>query len=112
MKMKDKIAVTTTSFAKYDRTPLRLLKENFFEVIVNTSNRRLDKEETLDKCKGCVGIVAGTEMYDCDILQRLRGVKVISRCGMGMENIDIDVANKLGIKIYNTPEMPTLAVAE
>lgn len=110
--IKDKVVVTLVSFAKYDTKPLCLLKEKSLEVIVNTSGRKLDKQETLDKCRDCVGIVAGTEVYDYDILQRLRGVKVISRCGTGMENIDIDAANKLGIKIYNTPELPILAVAE
>ncbi len=110
--MKDKIAITTTSFAKYDATPLKLLKKRNLVVKINTSGRRLNKKETLKLCNGCIGIVAGTEEYDREVLQRLRSVKVISRCGVATENVDPDVAHKLRIKIYNTPETPTLAVAE
>ena len=109
---KDKVVVTPTSFAEYDPTPLSLLKERGFKVIVNTFGRKLDKKEILKLSSGCIGIVAGTEVYDRDILEELRGVKVISRCGVGIENVDIDATNRLRIKVYNTPDVATSAVAE
>lgn len=107
-----KVAVTLTSFSECDATPLFLLNQRGFEVVCNTLARELDKNETSQFCHGCVGIVAGTEVYDRDVLNRLPGLKVISRCGVGMDNIDLDVARKLGITIFNTPDAPTLAVAE
>lgn len=110
--MKNKIAITTSSFAEYNPGPLTLLKESGFAVVNNAFGRKLGKKETLKLCRGCVGIVAGTETYDQDILGKLQGLKVISRCGVGMENVDIGAANRLGIKVYSTPEAPTLAVAE
>ena len=39
-------------------------------------------------------------------------LKVISRCGSGMNNIDIEFAESLGIKIYSCPDGPTQSVAE
>jgi D-3-phosphoglycerate dehydrogenase len=79
---------------------------------MNPFGRRLDKKETLKVCEGCLGIVAGTELYDAPILKGLSCVKVISRCGAGTENIDKEEALRRGIQIYNTPDAPTLAVAE
>lgn len=110
--MKFKVAVTLTSFAEYDSTCLNLLNKEGFEVVINSFHRKLDKKETLDLCTGCVGIIAGTEKYDCDILEKLTGLKAISRCGAGMDNIDLDAAKCLAIKVYNTPDAQTLAVAE
>ena len=110
--MKNKVAITITSFAEYDPAPLNMLKKKGFEVASNTFGRKLDKKETLKLCNGCIGIVAGTEVYDRNILERFKGVKVISRCGVGKENVDIVAANRLKIKVYNTPEAPTLAVVE
>lgn len=110
--MKNKVAITTGSFAEHDTIPVNLLVEKGFEVISNTFGRRLNKKETLEMCSGCVGIIAGTEIYDMEILEKLKGVKVISRCGTGMDSVDINAANKLGIKVFNTPDAPTLAVAE
>lgn len=46
------------------------------------------------------------------MLADLVGLKTISRCGTGVENIDLDAANELGIKVTNTPTGPILAVAE
>jgi len=105
-----KIAITTSSFAEYDGTPLDLLRG--FELKINNSGRKLNKEETLALCQGCTGIIAGTENYDRDILLKLAGLKVISRCGTGMESIDLKAASELNIKVINTPAGPTLAVAE
>lgn len=107
-----KIAITTTSFAEYASAPLDLLKKNNFEVIMNALGRRLSKEETLELCRYCVGIVAGTEDYHRDILEKLTHLKVISRCGVGIENIDISATKDLGIKVMNTADCHTSAVAE
>ena len=110
--MKNKIAITVSSFVEYDRTPLKHLRKKGFEVINNTFSRRLNKKETLELCRRCIGIIAGTEIYDSDILEKLSEIKVISRCGAGVDNIDLDATKKLGIKVLNTPDVPTLAVAE
>ena len=77
--MKNKIAITTTSFAEYDLNPLALLKEKDFEVKANTFGRKLNSKEVLKLCSGCIGIVAGTEIYDKNILQRLQGIIMFQR---------------------------------
>jgi D-3-phosphoglycerate dehydrogenase len=117
----EKIAITTTSFGKYDNKPLRHLKEKGFEIILNPYGRKLKREEVIELCKDAVGIIAGTEVYDADVLEILTqfsalspqsSLKVISRCGVGLDNIDLDATKRLGIKVFNTPDAPTLAVAE
>ena len=110
--MKNKVVITTTSFAEYDPAPLTLLKEKGFIVTANTFGRRLNKNEILDMCSDSIGIVAGTEIYDQDTLKQLKNLRAISRCGSGMENIGLDSAKRLGIKVFNTPDAPILAVAE
>jgi len=52
------------------------------------------------------------ETLDADILARLLDLKVISRCGAGIDNVDIEAAKRRGVEVYNTPDAPTLAVAE
>jgi len=107
-----KIVITTSSFGKHDKRPLGLLGAEGYEIILNPYGRTLKKEEVIDLCGNAVGIIAGTETLDDETLGNLIHLKVISRCGTGMDNIDIDSANRLGIKVYNTPDSPTLAVAE
>ncbi len=107
-----KIAITTTSFGKYSKETLALLDKGKFEIVFNPHGRKLSKDEVVEVCQGAVGIIAGTETLDGAVLEKLIALKVISRCGVGLENVDLKVAQKLGIKVFNTPDGPTLAVAE
>jgi len=59
--------------------------------------------------EGIVGIIAGTDIIDLD---KYKNLKVISRFGTGLDNIDLKEAKKRGIHVYNTPDAPTTAVAE
>src|SRR3989338_6457417 len=108
----NKIAITSTSFGEYDSEPLDILKNAGFEVKLNSYKRKLSDGEVVEFCKDAVGIVAGTENLGDAILRKLPYIKVISRCGTGLDNVDLDAAKRLGIKIFNTPDIPTWAVAE
>ena len=61
---------------------------------------------------GAVGLIAGTEKIDAEVLNGISHIKVISRCGVGMDNVDLKTAESLGIKVFNTPDAPTAPVAE
>jgi D-3-phosphoglycerate dehydrogenase len=108
----NKIAITTTTFGEYDKGPLNLLSRNGFQVIPNPYERKLKKDEVIKLCKDAVGIIAGTETLDADIMETLVNLKVVSRCGTGVDNVALVDADRIGIKVYNTPDAPTLAVAE
>jgi D-3-phosphoglycerate dehydrogenase len=107
-----KVAITTTTFGKYDKQPLDLLEQNEFSLILNPYGRKLNKDEIIQLCIDAIGIISGTEKLDAYILERLAKIKVISRCGTGLDNVDLAAAKKLGIKVFNTPDAPTIAVAE
>ena len=59
-----------------------------------------------------VGMVAGVEPITARVLQQAKGLKAISRCGVGLDNVDLNAARSLGITVTNTPDGPTEAVAE
>lgn len=47
-----------------------------------------------------------------DILESARGLKVIGRAGVGVDNIDVEAATKKSIIVMNTPGGNSMAVAE
>ncbi|MCW4021529.1 MAG: D-2-hydroxyacid dehydrogenase [Candidatus Bathyarchaeota archaeon] len=47
-----------------------------------------------------------------DIIERGKRLKVIGRAGAGLDNIDLEAAEKTDIKVLNTPEAPADSVAE
>ncbi|HPK54568.1 MAG TPA: NAD(P)-dependent oxidoreductase, partial [Smithellaceae bacterium] len=107
-----RIAITTSTFAQYSEEPLRLLERAGIEYITNPFGRQLTEEETINLLDGCSGVAAGTEPLTVRVMTALPQLKVISRCGTGMDNVDLRAAAERGIKVRNTPDGPTLAVAE
>ncbi len=107
-----KIAITTSSFARYSEEPLELLRQEGIEYILNDTGRTLTEDETIRLLQGCTGVAAGTEPYSRRVLDALPELKIISRCGTGMDSVDIEYAKSRGIAVCNTPDGPTAAVAE
>ena len=107
-----KIAISTTSFAKYDNCPLNLCTEKGYEVILNPHGRKVRPDELIELAKDAVGLIAGTESITEEVLVKLPSLKVISRCGAGIDNVNLDATKRLGVRVFNTPGAPTLAVAE
>ncbi|MBU0568821.1 phosphoglycerate dehydrogenase [bacterium] len=107
-----KTLISTRSFGEFDRKPLDKLKEAGFEIVPNPYGRSLEPEESIELLEGATGLIAGTEPLTEEVLSKAGSLKVISRCGTGMDNVDLEAAKRLGIKVLNTPDAPTLAVAE
>jgi len=109
---KNKILVGTSSFSELDPTPRKKLENAGFEVIDNPYKRRLTKEEVLSLLKeDVIGLIAGLEPLDRDVLS-LSHLKVLSRVGSGMANVDQVAAKELAISVCSTPDGPTESVAE
>lgn len=107
-----KIIIGPSSFAEADKIPRDRLIAAGYEVIDNPYKRKLTKKELLDLFEDdVVGIIAGLETLDREILEKSR-IKVISRVGAGLSNVDLEAARDLNIRVFNTPDAPTNAVAE
>lgn len=106
-----KILIATSTFAKDDPGILALCKDSC-DITLNPYGRKLTGSELIELGKATEGIIAGTENYNEATLKRLPKLRVISRCGVGMDSIDLAAASRLGIRLYNTPDAPTTAVAE
>ena len=107
-----KVAITTSSFAKDSREPLDMLEAGGIEYVLNPYGRALTEDEAIALLAGCVGVAAGTEPLTERVFAALPELKVVSRCGVGMDSVDLPAAKARGIAVRNTPDGPTRAVAE
>ncbi len=70
-------------------------------------------DEVLGKISDYEGIIIRSRIpLDENFLTKASHLKFIARVGAGMENIDIETAEKLGIKLINSPEGNRDSVAE
>ena len=79
---------------------------------LNAQGRKLTAEEIASLLGDVDGLVAGTEPLTREVLLRAPRLKVISRCGTGLDNVDLAAAEELGIQVRNTPDAHVDAVAE
>lgn len=107
-----KVAITTSTFAQFSDEPLQLLRARNIDHVLNPHGRALTEDEAIALLAGCDGVAAGTEPLTRRVMDNLPGLKVISRCGTGMDSVDQAAAAEKGIAVRNTPDGPTLAVAE
>ncbi len=70
-------------------------------------------DEVLKKIHSYEGIIIRSRIpLDKDFLTKASHLKFIARVGAGMENIDVETAENLGIKLINSPEGNRDSVAE
>lgn len=85
------------------------------KIILDVTNPFGPDVSRLPKCMliATYGIKAGSHMqYTDDFLSQFPNLKVVSRVGAGVDNIDHEYCQAHGIAIENTPDAPTQAVAE
>lgn len=108
-----KVLITTSSFDVGQNSALQALVRQGIEFTRNPFGRRLTEDEVAELLTSdVVGMVAGVEPLTRRVLERAKGLKVISRCGTGMESVDLAAATERGIAVLNTPDAPVDAVAE
>jgi len=108
----NKIGVTTTTFAQFSNEPLILFKSKGYDIIINEKGQKLNEDETAEFIIDCDGVIAGTEIYSQTVFDKVSKLKVISRLGVGLDNINLHYAQQRNIIIFKTKTSPALAVAE
>ena len=105
--------ISTSSFDTGNNPTIQRLLQQGFQVITNPHKRKLTEDEIIELLSGgATGLIAGIEPLTERVLQSAPNLKVISRCGAGMDSVDLAAAKNRGIQVLNTPEAPAQAVAE
>jgi len=107
-----KIVVGASSFAENSEKAMNILLNKGIEVVRNPYGRKLTIKETIEHLQGAEGLLAGLEILNEEVFARCPKLKAIARIGIGMDNVDVEAAMQYGIKVSNTPDAPTEAVAE
>ncbi|OHB72959.1 MAG: oxidoreductase [Planctomycetes bacterium RBG_13_63_9] len=107
-----KILVTPRSLTSADHPALDRLRAAGFEVVFSSPGRQPTEQELLALVPGCVGYLAGVEKVTAEVLNAATDLKVISRNGVGVDNVDLDTAKRLNIRVCPAPGANARGVAE
>lgn len=109
--MKKTVLVGATNFSQNCEAGMRLLKEHGFQVIENPYQRPLTKEEQEQYIGEICAVSAGNEIWDREMISKAANLKIISRFGVGFDNIDVEACRERGITVATARGMNGDAVA-
>jgi D-3-phosphoglycerate dehydrogenase / 2-oxoglutarate reductase len=110
-----RILVTPRSLTEtgLDHVPeLKLLRASGFQLVAGPSGRVPTEEELLDLVPGCVGWLAGVEQIGVRVLEAAKDLRVISRNGVGTDAIDLEAAERAGVRVERAAGANAQGVAE
>ena len=108
-----KILIAAVPFGELDPKVLDLfIKNSKVEFNINPFGRKLTEQELIEMILDYNIVIAGTETYSRRVMESAPNLKLISRVGIGLDNVDLDAADEIGIKVSYTPDAPSPAVAE
>lgn len=106
------ILITPRSFASYDQKPYELLEENGFTVIKHPMGSILSKEEMKRYIHEADAVIAGVDPLDAEVLKCAPNLKIISKYGVGTDNIDLTYCREHDIEVTVTRGANREAVAD
>jgi len=79
--------------------------------VINSHTPQNGKEYTSNVDIDAI-ITRGKGLVDQALIDSCKGLKIISRCGVGLDNIDVDFASSRKVKVVNAPGSNASTVAE
>ena len=112
MSMNERILVTPRSLTAEPHPDVERLRERGFDIVYSTAGAMPTEDELISLVPGCVGWLAGVEPVTRRIIDAAGDLKVISRNGVGVDNLPVDVLAERGVKVMIAEGANALGVAE
>ena len=107
-----KVLITSNSFASCDAGPLRRLEDAGFEVTRNPYGRLLTEDELIDLGRDKDAIILSTDPFTQKVIVNCPRLKVVSRYGVGTDNVDREALARAGIPLEITKNANSDSVAD
>lgn len=105
------ILATSPSFSKN-----KILQDEIYKyfpnAILNLEGIKFNQSELIEYIKDADAVIVGLESINVDVLDKCPNLKIISKFGVGLNNIDLDACRKRNVAIGWTGGVNKLSVAE
>lgn len=108
--MKHKLLITSRSFGRVSERPVEILRDAGFEMDFFNDEFNINKFNEI--VPGYEALIIGGHKLSVSALEQCGNMRIICKHGAGIDNIPIDTAKKMGIKVCNAPGTNANAVAD
>jgi D-3-phosphoglycerate dehydrogenase len=98
-----KVLIGSRSFGKFTPSGLKILENNDCDVIQNPYGHALTEDELMGFVNEVDAVITGMDRLTSGVIDSSGKLKVISKHGVGIDNIDIKAATKKKIIVTNIP---------
>jgi len=106
-----RIKVTSRTFSRHP-VLTRELVEIFPNTVLNLDGAETGIPHLIDFLEDADGVILGLETLDRSVLRNLPNLKIVAKYGVGLDNLDLDAATDLGIKVGWTGGVNKRSVSE
>ncbi|MCJ8294561.1 MAG: phosphoglycerate dehydrogenase [Oceanospirillaceae bacterium] len=93
------VGVTAVAFSR-DKERVQTLKDAFSgQVLINENLVRFTPEELIPFMQKCDYVIVGLDKISDAVLSQCPNLKVISKYGVGLDNIDFEACDKYGVEV-------------
>jgi D-3-phosphoglycerate dehydrogenase len=110
--MRYRVLATPRSFGKGSKKPLELLSSHGIEVINSPSPRPVSPENLKREIIGMDAVIVGIDSMPEEVIRTADKLRVISKYGTGVDNIDLEAAKRRGIAVAIASGANERSVAE
>ncbi|MFT5525330.1 MAG: D-3-phosphoglycerate dehydrogenase [Pirellulaceae bacterium] len=111
-----KVMITPEALRESNGPEVEVLQNAGFEVVYPQdpyfARGNGGEQQTVAELTGFDAVIASGEQYTEAVLQQLPGLRVIARCGVGYDRVDVPAATRHRIPLTITPNSNHEAVAE
>lgn len=107
-----RVVATARSFCNTPGAHHSYLRDHGCEVALCAAAHPLSADELRALVSGVDGLILGLDRCDASVIDAADALKVISRYGVGVDEVDVAAASKRGIAVTTTPGANSAAVAE
>jgi phosphoglycerate dehydrogenase-like enzyme len=106
-----RVAVASRSFSRHDQLRAELLAR-FSQVTFNDAGESLSGARLVEFLRGHERAIIALEAVDEQLLAQLPGLRVVSKYGVGLDNLDLAALARHGVRLGWRPGVNSRSVAE
>lgn len=107
-----RILVTPRSLTSVSHPAIQALEAQGYEIVMPPAGKLPEEADLLRLLPGCAGWLAGVERVSAAVIKAAADLRVISRNGVGTDNLPMDVVRRRGITVRTADGANAAGVAE
>ena len=106
------VGQTTVAFSKDQYLVDKLNEIGFKKIVSNNLQKRFSQNELIKFLSKCDIAIIGLDRITNEVLSRVPKLKVISKFGVGLDNIDFEACKKNNVEVLHTQGVNKRSVSE